>query len=306
MKVNWLGGIIGPALGFLLAPMLLGMINRIKAFFAGRAGQPLLQPYFDLIKLFAKGAVYGTPTTWLFSAGPIVTMAVMTTAMFLLPMGSLPPLISFPGDLFVLFYLLALGRFFTVLAALDTGSSFEGMGAAREVTFAAIAELPLVAAFLVNAIITGSTSLYDIFQNLHTERWISSGHALILAAAAVFVVFLAENSRIPIDDPNTHLELTMIHEVMVLDHGGVDFGWVQYGAALKMWVTGNLLLNMVCPASASIFISVLSLLCGMVCLSVFTGIIESITARLRMFKVPQMLLGAFVLSVMAILIAGRQ
>ena len=233
--------VVHPVLALLLAPLLPGVINRTKALFAGRNGPPLLQAYYDLWKLFRKGAVYSRTTTWMFRAGPLVNFACLLAALALVPLGRVASVVSFTGDLVLLAYLLGLGRFATVAAALDTGSSFEGMGASREVQFAVFAEPALLLGLAALARHAGSLALSGMYAGLSVAGWGAALPMGLLLAAGLFILFLAENCRIPVDDPNTHLELTMIHEVMVLDHGGVDFGFVLWGAHLKLWVLGALL-----------------------------------------------------------------
>ena len=215
-----------------LPPLLLGVINKTKAAFAGRTGPPVLQPYYDLAKLFRKGTVLSTTTTWVFRAGPVVGLATAALALLLVPLTPAGAPVSFTGDLVLLAYLFGLGRFFTASAALDTGSPFEGMGAAREVTFACLAEPAFFFGLLVLAKLAGSLRLADMLGGSLSARWSGAAASLALVLLSWFVVLLAENCRIPFDDPNTHLELTMIHEVMVLDHGGPAFGMILYGAAL--------------------------------------------------------------------------
>jgi formate hydrogenlyase subunit 4 len=294
------------ALALGLAPLLLGVINRTKAVIAGRAGQPLLQPYRDLRKLMRKGAVYSRTTTWVFRAGPVVGLAATVFASALVPYGGSFALVSFPGDLFVVAYLLALTRFFTVMAALDTGSSFEGMGASREVTFATLAEPTLLLALAAVARTTGSLSLSPMLSGVTVAVWAQGAPALALVAVALLVVFLAENGRIPVDDPATHLELTMIHEVMILDHGGPDLAFVLYAAAVKLWLLGALLLGVVLPVhSGNRWIDSVAATIVMLALGVLTGLIESSMARLRLVRVPNLLVGAGVLSVFALLLVLR-
>jgi formate hydrogenlyase subunit 4 len=201
-------------LGLILAPLLLGVINRTKAICAGRKGQPLLQVYFDVIKLLRKSAVYSWTTTWIFRAGPMVSVGGLITAMMMLPCGATSGIINFSGDFVLLFYLLGIGRFFTILAALDTGSSFEGMGASREALYSALTEPVLFAVLITLVRMTGELSLSNVYTHISPVLWSSSAATLILVVVIIFVLLLTENSRIPIDDPNTHLELTMIHEVI--------------------------------------------------------------------------------------------
>src|SRR5581483_9501405 len=203
------------AILLLFPPLLPGVINRVKAAFAGRRGPPVLQLYFDLWKLLRKGAVYSVTTTWIFRAGPVVTLAALLVAALLLPFGGgLPAPAAFPGDVVLFAYLLGAGRFATVLAALDTGSSFEGMGASREVTFAALAEPALFLSIAGLALARGTLSWTAMLSG-QMPAWHLYGPAFAMLIGALILVALAENSRIPFDDPNTHLELTMVHEVMV-------------------------------------------------------------------------------------------
>lgn len=295
-------------LALLLAPLLPGIINRIKAWFAGRRGQPLLQAYYDLWKLVHRGAVYSKTTTWVFVAGPIVGLACAATAVLIVPLGGVPGLLAFPGDFLLLAYLFGLMRFFTILAALDTGSSFEGMGASREAFFSALAEPALLIGLAAMTVESHSLSLGGMYSAVTWKAMATvGGPALLLVATAVLIVFLTENARIPVDDPNTHLELTMIHEVMVLDHGGPDFAMIQYGALLKLWVLGALLVGILVPVRSGFWqIDLAAGIGGMLGLAVLVGVIESLIARLRLTRVPQFLVAASVLSILALILVMRQ
>jgi len=287
----------------LLAPLVGGVILQVKAILAGRTGPPLLQPYLDLRRLMGKGAVYSTATSWAFRAGPIVGLAATIAAALLLPLGGAPAVVAFPGDFVLLAYLLGLARFATVLAALDTGSSFEGMGAAREVTFAAFAEPALFFSLVVLARAAGDLSLSAMLGEGLGATWASSGPALVLVALALFAVALAECSRVPVDDPATHLELTMIHEVMVLDHSGPDLAFILYGASLKLALLGALVARVALgfvPVDG-----VLGLLGGLLAFAVVVGLVESTMARLRLLRVTQLLVTASALSVFALVLLLR-
>ena len=289
-----------PLCALLLAPLLLGLINRTKAVVAGRRGPPLLQPYRDVVKCLRRGAVYGEVTSWLFRLGPVVNLATLVAALLILPFGGVGAVVSFPGDLIVLAGLFALGRFVTVLAALDTGSSFEGMGASREVHFAALAEPALLVALAVLVRVTGGLSLSEIYGVVTIATWARALPALALVAMTLVVLELVENTRIPVDDPTTHLELTMIHEVMVLDHSGPDFAYIQYAAALKLWIFGALFVGLVVPLrSGSLWLDGGAALLGMAGLAVVIGLVESAMARYRLTRVPQFIVGAATLSVVA-------
>jgi formate hydrogenlyase subunit 4 len=293
-------------LALILAPLLLGVINRTKAIYAGRRGQPLLQVYFDLWKLVHKGAAYSQTTTWVFRAGPVIGLAAVLGALLLAPFAGASGILAFSGDILLLAYFLGVMRFFTVLAALDTGSSFEGMGASREVLFSALAEPAFLLGLAALARETGSFSLSGIFPAISTALWLQAGPVLALVAAALLIVFLAENARIPVDDPNTHLELTMIHEVMVLDHSGPDFAFILYGGALKMWVLGAFIINTVVPVrTGNPWLDIGPAVAGMFCLAVLVGVIESSMARLRLLRVPLLLVGATVLSALAFVLILR-
>ena len=303
--MHWIA-VIPPVTGLLLAPCLAGVINRTKAFFAGRRGQPVLQLYFDIYKLLRKGATYSRTTTWVFRAGPIVGVAAVVTALTLVPMGALPAPLSFQGDLVFFAYLLCLMRFFTVIAALDTGSSFEGMGASREVLFSALAEPALLLGLAALALETRRVSLSQMLASVSVRTWLNQGPALALVAVALGLVLLAENSRIPFDDPNTHLELTMIHEVMILDHGGPDLAFILYGAAVKLWVLGVLLVGLAVPVrSGNLLLDAGASLGGMLLLGVLIGVVESSMARLRLLRVPKLLVGATALAMLALVLILR-
>lgn len=239
--------IIHLLLAILMPPLLLGVIVKTKAAFAGRVGAPFLQPYYDIGRLLRKGSVFSDTTTWVFRAGPVVTLAATAVAALLVPLGNHPAPVSFAGDMILFAYLFGLARFFTAAAALDTGSSFEGMGAAREVTFSCLAEPTLFFALITLARMSGSLSLTPMLTHATVGDWLTAGASLLLLVGALFLVLLVENCRIPFDDPTTHLELTMIHEVMVLDHSGPAFGLILYGAALKLFVLGALFMNVALP-----------------------------------------------------------
>jgi len=293
-------------LALIFAPLMKGVINRTKAFISGRSGPPLLQTYFDLWKLLHKGAVYSHTTTWVFRAGPVVTLAATLVAAALIPFGNCDAAIFFAGDFLLFAYLLGLTRFFTVAAALDTGSAFEGMGSSREVFYASLAEpalllgLAAVAKESVGQSLT--VSLTEMHSHISGHLWANSGLVLVLVALALFVVYLAENSRVPVDDPTTHLELTMIHEVMVLDHSGPDLAFILYGAALKLWLLGSLLVGIIVPVTHVPVLDVLISLACMAVLAVITGMVESTMARLRLVRVPQLLVGAATLAVLALVL----
>lgn len=295
--------IIHPLLALLFAPLLRGIINKTKAFFAGRQGPPLLQLYFDLAKLLRKGPVYSETTSWIFRFGPIAGLAIVVLCLFFLPFGELPACIQFQGDLILIIYLLGMMRFCTVLAAMDTGSAFEGMGASREMAFSALAEPALLFGLAAIARRAGSFSLTPLMHEINPGFWQTGAPTLALVIAGLFLVFLAENSRIPVDDPGTHLELTMIHEVMILDHSAVDLGFIEYAAAMKMWILGSIIVGIAVPVRSGIIgVDLLAMCSGLVGLAILVGTVESTMARVRLIQVPQLLVGACVFTIIGFLI----
>ncbi len=289
----------------LVPPFMLGVIAKTKARFGGRVGPPLLQPYFDLVKLVRKRSVFSRTTTWVFRAGPVVGLVTALTAAALVPIGDGPASAGFDGDFLVLAYLLGLSRFFTMAAALDTGSAFEGMGAAREATFACLAEPAFILGLLALARATGSLSLSGFLSPTIADAWPTVGASLVLVAAGLFVVMLAENSRIPVDDPNTHLELTMIHEVMILDHGGPSLGFILYGAAVKLFLFAAILVRLVVPVTEPAWAAWLALGAGVLVVSIAIGVVESTMARLRLTHVPAFLLAACLLCALGVVLLVR-
>ncbi len=306
--------VIPPLLALVLSPLLIGIIFRTKAIFAGRNGPPLAQIYYDLRKLLAKGAVYSVVTTWLFRAGPIFSLAALILAAFSVPFATCGAPFHFQGDLIWFAYLLAVSRFFSVLSALDTGSSFEGMGASRDMLFAALSEPAMLLGLAAVArqangsggIVSGRSPAFVDRHSPNHRRctdWGGSWLVFVLVAVALFVVYLAENARIPVDDPDTHLELTMIHEVMSLDHGGPDFGLIWYSTALRLWVFGAVIIDVVLPIGTGyVVLDVVWSVAAMFVLAIIVGVIESIMARLRMMRVPQLLVGATTLSGVALVL----
>ncbi|MBQ9774471.1 MAG: NADH-quinone oxidoreductase subunit H [Lentisphaeria bacterium] len=284
-----------------LAPLLSGIINKVKAFFAGRKGPSLFQLYYDIVKLLKKDAVYSQTAGVLLKSAPCISLMATFTAALFLPFGMKISPAAFGGDIIFFFYLLGTARFVTVLGALDTGSSFEGMGASREVQFSALAEAAIFGCLGFLVLLTREFSLSGVLTG--AELAVENGHltSVLLTAFALFIVLLAENCRVPFDDPETHLELTMIHEAMILDYGGPDLAMIFYGAALKLYLFASLLVMLVFPATAGMsFCGVLTTIAGVFVVAVMIGIVESCMARFRFLKVPQMLMGALAASLLAV------
>lgn len=288
---------ISLAIAILAAPLFPGIILKVKAYFAGKQGPPLLIKYYILAKLLRKGSVYSTSTSFVFQLGPIVSFACALFVLFFFPLAGVKPLLSFHGDVIVLFYLMGIGRFFTVVAALDTASPFEGMGAAREVFFSCLAEITIFTVLVLFYRLTGSLSFADYFIGEHTISLVNEKGALLLfVIVSMFIVLLTENSRVPVDDPATHLELTMIHEVMILDHSGPDLALIELGSFYKLFFYSTFIANLIYPFSLLGgalgwvgFFAVLITVYGTI------GLTESIMARFKMTLVPQFILTSFAL-----------
>jgi formate hydrogenlyase subunit 4 len=283
----------------LLAPLLPGVINKVKAWVAGRRGPPVLQLYFDLAKLWRKGVVLSTAVSPGHIAGPAIAWVALASAALLLPLGPGGVALAFRGDALLFVYLLALARFCMATAALDTGSAFEGMGAAREVTYAILAEAAIITALLTLGLQSHSLSLATMLAP-------STGAGAALLAAGLFIVLLAENCRVPFDDPNTHLELTMIHEVMVLDHSGPPLAAILHGAALKLLLFAVLLAEAVLPiGKLPPLTAAVSLVCAVLAVAVGVGLVESLLARFAFRRVPILLTTAFLFCLFALLAAWK-
>jgi formate hydrogenlyase subunit 4 len=282
-----------------LAPLVPGIINRVKAWVAGRRGPPVLQLYYDLARLWRKGTVLSTAVSPGHVTGAAVAWMALAGAAVLLPLGPTGAGISFQGDALMFLYLLGLARFCTTLAALETGSAFEGMGAAREVSYAVLSEAAMITALLTLGLKSGSVSL----TNMLTP---SAGTGAALLAGGLFTVLLAENCRVPFDDPNTHLELTMIHEVLVLDHSGPPLAVILHGAALKLLLFSLLLVQAVLPIGRLAPLAATGVLIATVLVvAVGVGLVESLLARFAFRRVPLLLTTAFLLCLFALLAAWK-
>lgn len=271
----------------LILPLLfIGLINKTKALFQGKKGASIFQPYFDFVKLIKKGEVISETTTFVFQIMPSINVAVVIIAALLLT------LIHFDGDFILFSYLLALSKFFMVISAMDTGSSFEGMGASREVSYTSFVES---AFFIIIASIAALNGIYS-FAALNSILTSNGEIVTLIAVLAIFALFLTmliEGSRVPVDDPNTHLELTMIHEVMVLDNSGVNLAFIHYASALKMLLFATIIANIISSENILIFLAVITVI------AILIGVIESLCARIRLTHIIEY---TFVLIISALLV----
>jgi len=290
-----------------LSPLITGFSRTWKARLQTRRGPGIFQPYRDLAKLLRKGMVIPDTASWIFGATPYVLFSTTLLAGLLIPtVSAQAPLSAFGGVLAVV-YLLALGRFFLALGGLDTGSSFGGLGSSREMTISAIAEPALMLAVFTVAIGAGSTNLSTVAQAALGQSWRFLAPSQMLAFAALFIVLIAETGRIPVDNPATHLELTMIHEAMILEYSGPYLALIEWSAAMKQLVLMTLLVNVFIPFGLSAgwsAITVLSLILFVVKLLLLAAtvvLMETTNAKLRLFRVPELLAVAFILSAMALI-----
>jgi formate hydrogenlyase subunit 4 len=275
-----------------------GIIGKIKAKVVGRKGPKLFQPIFDIVRLFRKGSVYSTTTSFIFKLAPLVYFATIFIALLLVPFFKSKGAFSFDGDFIVFAYLIGLGRFMMIIAAMDTGSGFEGMGANREALFSLLVEPAFFILLGSLSLITNQISFYSLFNILH----FGSDLSLLVAIIGIYVlvqIAMVENSRIPVDDPKTHLELTMIHEVMILDYSGFDLALIQLANLLKFSIYGALIANFVLPFNVPILTQIAGFFFVQLVFAIAVGLIESFRARNKMNKNPQWIIS---LSAIAILV----
>lgn len=289
------------------APLLVGLIRTLKARLVGRRGPSPWQPYADLAKLLQKEAVVSETTSWVFAVTPYVLAATMLVAAAVVPVIVTRPALAFAGNVILLMYLFMLGTFFLALAGLDSGSAFGGMGSSRGVAVAALAEPTIMLAVFALAIRTGTTNLGGVAERIGGDPVLAAHPGHILAFFAFFIVMVAENGRLPVDNPATHLELTMIHEAMVLEYSGHYLALVQWAGAMKLFLFLTLLVNLFFPwwipteaAALPMLLGALALAGKLVLLAIALAVLETAVAKLRLFRVPELLAGSFVLAVLSV------
>jgi formate hydrogenlyase subunit 4 len=263
-----------------------GIIIRIKSIFSGRKGPGIFQPMKDIWRLLRKESIYSQTTSVIFKIAPDIYFASVLIAIMLIPFGNLKGMFSFNGDFVFFAYLLAVGKFFSIISALDTGSSFEGMGASREALYSLLAEPAFFILMGSLALLSGHTSFADIFTSIHFGSYISYAIGT-LASFVLILITMIENSRMPVDDPKTHLELTMIHEVMILDNSGFDLGLILYATNLKFAMYGAIIANLFLTPGNELYYSIPIFFTVQIFFAAVVGTFESFMARFRMSHNPQ-------------------
>jgi formate hydrogenlyase subunit 4 len=296
------------ALLLALAPLITGCIRNWKARLQNRRGPRIWQPYFDLVKFLRKDMVISEHASWVFSAAPYVVFITALLVGLMVPLVNTQAPLSLFGGVLAVVGLLALGRFFMALGGLDPASAFGGMGSSREMTIAAIAEPALMLAIFTVAITAGSTDLSHIVTVAQQSGWDLLNPARLMAFAALFIVLLAETGRVPIDNPSTHLELTMIHEAMLLEYSGRHLALMEWGASIKQLVLMAILVNIFLPiglvtdnSATMLGLGLAIFLVKILLLSAAVTLVETVNAKLRLFRVPDLLSAAFVLATLALL-----
>jgi formate hydrogenlyase subunit 4 len=291
-----------------LSPFIIGLIRKVKARLQCRRGAGVLQPYADLAKLFKKQPVVSSTTSWIFTATPYIVFSSTLAAGLLVPIFVSQNPFNFAGNVIALVYLLALGTFFLILAGLDAGSAFGGMGSSREAIVATLAEPAMMLSIFAIALTAGSTNLSTIVHKTALmEGIITAPPPHLMALVAFFVVALAETGRVPVDNPATHLELTMIHEAMLLEYSGRYLALLEWAAGIKLLVFLSVIANVFAPWGIATSVTPAKVAVGMVvyvvkvsALALIIGVIESMFAKLRLFRVPELLGAAFILSLLAL------
>ncbi|HTY57313.1 MAG TPA: respiratory chain complex I subunit 1 family protein [Bacteroidota bacterium] len=291
------------------APLVSGVVRKTKALFQRRRGAGILQPYFDLAKLMRKEVVIPGASSWIFRVTPYIVFGSTLVIAVLVPTVIVPVQLNFAGDIITVIYLFALGRFFVALVGLDAGSAFGGLGASREMSIASIVEPAMMLAIFTAAVTAGSTNLSLIVTQLSSAPGAMMNPAHLLAFSGLFIVTLAETGRVPVDNPDTHLELTMIHEAMILEYSGRYLAYIEWSSQMKLAIFLALLSNMFFPFGMATSAAPLPLLLGcaaffskVIALAVIVAVVESTNAKLRLFRVPDLLMVAFILSLLALIL----
>lgn len=294
----------------LSAPLINGVINKVKALTQKRVGPPLFQMYFDLFKLLRKRTVISETASWIFRVAPYIVFSTSAIAALFVPVTPALPAVDFSGDFIMLIYLFALGRFFLCLAGLDTGSTFGGMGSSREAMISSIIEPSLLIVIFTLGLAAKTTSIPGIMSAMNDISHPLLHPVFLMLFAAFLIITIAETSRIPVDDPATHLELTMVHEAMILEYSGRYLALMEFGAAIKQLVLITLLVNLFLPTdqfilmlqgTAAIAATILIYLLKIILAAILIALIEAGTVKMRFFSIPNLAALSFILSFLGFL-----
>lgn len=285
--------------------LMMGIIKKTKAFWSGRKGASILQPLYDFIRLMKKDFVISTTTSEVFQIAPIVNIAAVVFAALFVPLASGEAIINVPAGLIIFAYTLGVGKFLSLISAMDTGSSFEGMGASREACFTTIVE-PAFFILIASIMTLSGNYTFDALSKIISSAGSYGILIIVFAVVILFIMVLVEGSRVPVDDPATHLELTMIHEVMILDNSGSDLAFFTWANGIKIMLISSLIAKMIIPENIGLTFAILLYLAVMFVISALIGTIESSMARIRMSHVFEFvfIMSSLALVVLSLVVAG--
>jgi len=301
--------ILNVLLFLVISPFFMGLIKKVKALCQRRKGPRLMQPYYNLLKLFKKEVVVSKDASWITHATPYINISFMIVAVLFVPLFFIPHTNTVLGNILLFIYILAVSKFFMSLVGLDAGSTFGGMGSSREMSFSSIIEPVTMIVFLALTYIFKSTNFFDIMRTTSTQGVLSTDSALILLAISLFIILIVESSRVPVDNPETHLELTMIHEAMILEQSGRNLALMELSSAIKQALLMTVLINIFFPFGLTTELGIIALLAAIalfifkgVLLSIIIGLFESYLSKSRLFALPSFFIIPFFLAFLALVI----
>lgn len=309
MKSFFFYTLLNTALVLALSPLYISLIKKVKAFAQRRKGPSLFQTYYNLLKLFRKEVIYSSNSSWIIKIAPYLNLICLLAATLFVPLVFIPEPVAGFGNIILFLYLLALAKFFMALAGLDAGSAFGGMGSSREMTISSVIEPVAIIIFGALAFVFHSSNLFEIFAKISSAGIFELNPSLLLLGISFFIVLIAESARIPVDNPETHLELTMIHEAMILEQSGRNLAMMEISSAMKQLLLMGILINLFFPLGISTSLSLIGILIAFgsfllksLFLAIFIGLFESYFAKMRLFRLPSLFLIAFFLSLLTTLL----
>jgi formate hydrogenlyase subunit 4 len=301
-------GILNTLFVLLISPFFISLIKKVKAYTQGRKGPSVLQTYRNIAKLLKKETVYSETSSWIMRFTPYVNIAALLVSSLFVPLIVIPQSNSLVGNIILFLYLLALAKFFMSLAGLDAGSTFGGMGSSREMTLSALIEPTIIVVFAALAFAFETINIPDMFRAALASNLILDP-VLILIATSLFIVIIVESARLPVDNPETHLELTMVHEAMILEQSGKNLALIELSSAMKQLLLMGVIINIICPwgltqdfTVSSILLSIFAFMVKAVILAIIIGLFESSCAKSRLFRLPELFTIAFFLSIITLII----